>query len=563
MKKTLSIILASVIIISSLVAFALPISANQEYVLGAWDVMMPENAKNDSNHPPLSGYYYNEEGFHTYSPDFSFEHWGSERRTFTVVSKEKFDIKNFSMTIVVHDYFNDGSDNWLSFSVWSESNGMAQGNKSGKFGDGWTSLIRPGADGMVNRFESWNQTIGKRSETQVFLPLDDTAINPITFDPVIDEETDDFTITFAITDGVVTVNGTPIGSETDDCIAKRFDDGYAYIAVTLKNQDPTRYTYSPAISIIDVNGEVPYGDDRKEAESLPCLPPAELLEYQWYTGIHELQFVDFQNCSGFTTSDKSLNITTSPNGSDFSLTIMPYNSLTWLIDDEFSYVVFLVKNLCTCDSNGADASQHTLTSLAQVNYYVCDCCEGHEDTVGYCVTPIDENGNHIVTDCYSLFAISPIDRIWSDEYGLSLTFRNECDDSLSFDVIAVGFANDMIHIADSLSQMGLNGDSVRNGEPPVFPNNNVKEEPTVEETTVEESTVEKTTVEETTVEETSVKETTVEETSTKEPQSTEAQDVVTSDTASTLYGCESSSSIGIISIVAIIGSVALIKKKEE
>ena len=622
MKKTLSIILASVIIISSLVALALPVSAEEtEYVLGEWDVKMLETAKSDKNYPPLSGYHYDEKGFHTYSPNFRREHWGSNRRTFTVVSKEKFDIKNFSMTVVVHDYSNyKGSYNWISFSVWSESNGMAQGDTSANYGDGWTSLIRYDDDGIGNRFESWNQTIGGRSGKQQFSSLDDTQMNPIVFEPILDEETGDFTVTFAITDGVATINGTPIGSKTDECIAKRFEDGYAYVAFTLNNYDDTGYTSCPTISIIDVNGKAPYGDDRKEPESLPDLPTVESFQYVWCVGTKQLLMNNHENCSIYVTSDKSFKVNSSEK--EFSMDFQPYNSTTWLSDREYhSHVVVLAKNLCMCDSNGAEDTQHMLSPSCSISS-ICNCRD-HEliETERYCVTPIDENGNHIGTDCYSLFVYEACDGLRNIDFdSICLKFNNSNSD-VSFEIVAVGYTQNMNLIANCLSWMKLNSDTVKKDEPPEddigcnhfdFDNDGFcdlcfEEMPQFIDPDVEETTSPETSVIETEshpvecycydydidgycdncsepyiypstmpsvpgkpiVDGTSSSETQEEESAIQKPEITVDPDITT-ENASDIYdgeplivGCTSTAAFGAISIVAIIGSAVLIRKKED
>ena len=259
MKKTLSLILSAVLILSTLITLIIPASAEGE---GDWDVMLAANAKdatNASKIPLTPGYYYDETGFHTISPDYT-----NRNPKFTVISKEMYDLDNFSMTVVIHDYCTMG-DNWLSFSVWSESNGLAQGDTSGKYGDGWTSLIRPDlATGTLNRLESWNATKGGRTGKQVFTPIDETQLSPIVFDEIINED-GDRVITFAIEDGVVKVNGKAISPGTDNCIASRFTEGLAYIGVTLHNTDNSG-KYSPTISITDVNGEVPTGTDYRKPE---------------------------------------------------------------------------------------------------------------------------------------------------------------------------------------------------------------------------------------------------------------------------------------------------------
>ena len=201
-------------------------------VEGDWDVMLSATAEEGGiNTPPLAGYYYDSKGLHTISPDYT-----NYSPKFTVLSKEKINVRNFSMTVVVHDY-NTSGDNWLSFTIWSECNGFAQGYTGGDKGDGWTSIIRSGKDGNVNRLESWDQTKGGRTGKQSFINIDGTQMNPIVFKPIVDAKTGDFTITFEIKNGVVSVNGSVVGAGTDSCIADRFTDGLAYVGVTLNNSD--------------------------------------------------------------------------------------------------------------------------------------------------------------------------------------------------------------------------------------------------------------------------------------------------------------------------------------
>lgn len=267
MKKTLSIILSVVLILSTLTALIIPASAEGE---GDWDVVLRPVASqtDDKNNPPTPGYYYDETGFHTTSPTGYRYHEGciigevEFCPRFTVISKEPYDIENFSITVAIHDYQIEG-DNWLSFSLWSDPRGPEQGDTSGKYGDGWTSLIRGDYNtGKVNRFESWDQTKGGRTGNQVFKGLDNTQLKPIVFDEIRNDE-GDRVITFSIEGNVVKINGVAIGDETNNCIKNRFTDSLAYVSVTFWNSKIAT-DYHPTISVIDVNGEIPTGSDSRE-----------------------------------------------------------------------------------------------------------------------------------------------------------------------------------------------------------------------------------------------------------------------------------------------------------
>ena len=642
MKKTLSIILASVIIISSLVALALPVSAEEtEYVLGEWDVKMLETAKSDKNYPPLSGYHYDEKGFHTYSPNFSREHWGSNRRTFTVVSKEKFDIKNFSMTVVVHDYSNyKGSYNWISFSVWSESNGMAQGDTSANYGDGWTSLIRYDDDGIGNRFESWNQTIGGRSGKQQFSSLDDTQMNPIVFEPILDEETGDFILTFAITDGVTTINGTPIGSKTDDCIDTRFgDEGSAYFSVTLHNTD-TSSNYKPAISLIDVNGEVPYGSDSRPPERRIFIHPPVYNEDDPYILFDatlenansklprgsgcEIDFADDNESIKVTAREESFYI-------DFEVSdFLNYKA------DQFTYIAVILKNFCTCEIDEGESLNDACVGaeMGSIWYYVGKVNSPQNDCFAiiptyYTVTPKDAAGEWIYDDMYTVGILQVVNDHWIDRiHGFRLEIDQYTnygvDGKNTFEIMGAGIFknnNDLSDFVSEFRSLGLdtslidmeyidcfhedtNGDNICDicfeeleqptdiegttteethpiecycfdGDKDGYcdfcfrPYNNVESDTIFVHPETESSSAEIISEYET---QTEISDTTEKISDTDEVESAEnttvastpdSEDIYDGDALIVFSGCESTAAFSAISIVAIIGSAVLIRKKED
>ena len=346
MKKIISIILASMLIFTALVSLAIPVVANDavldEYE-GSWDVMLSETDKqlDDESKPPLPGYYYDADGFHTIAPEYD-----NHLPRFTVVSSEKYDIRNFCMTIVVHNYCTEG-DNWLSFCVWSEPNGFAQGDTSGNYGDGWISLIR-GRDGIIKEMQSFDQTISRNGKQQF------SFLQATTFEPIMDPNTGDAIIAFEIIDGVVSINGTPFGSQTDECIAKRFADGFAYVGVTLFNG--SRYCEgNPSLSIIDVNGMTPYGAGYREpkyftskvadiipSETVPLYAPAI-----WFDGNSvPMDTVKPANCIiGFNSENESIKVTVQSSVSYVKFNVP--NEISYEAED-FSYIVVIFKNFCTC-----------------------------------------------------------------------------------------------------------------------------------------------------------------------------------------------------------------------
>ena len=420
MKKTLAIIIVAVMLLSTLVALVVPAAAAGE---GNWDVMLSANAQpDDPKNPPLAGYHYDATGFHTDAPNYK-----DYNPKFSIVSKEMYNIQNFSMTIVVHDYSIAG-DNWLSFTIWSDCNGFAQGDTSGKYGDGWTSLIRPGADGNVNRFESWNQTKGGRSNKQTFTNIDGTQLAPVVFEPIVDAETGDFTVTFKIENGVVSVNGSVIGAGTDSCIADRFKDGLAYVGVTVHNTDASG-AHSPSISITDVNGMTPEGTDSRAAEvkdrkfgdlipsdSVPANTPSV-----WFDGTLEgtnTKLPTGSNCDiDFADDNESLKITAG--AAAFYMQFEVPDPITYEASD-FTYIVFIFKNFCTCAVGEGESLNDECTGGEVGSIWSCagEVTSPRNDCAApipayYLVTPTDDNGDWAYEDMYTVGVLQVTNELWS------------------------------------------------------------------------------------------------------------------------------------------------------
>ena len=479
MKKILSIILAATLVLAAFVSLTVPAAANDavldEYE-GSWDVMLSATAQpDDPKNPPLAGYYYDATGFHTDAPDYT-----NYNPKFSVVSKEMYNIQNFSMTIVVHDYSIVG-DNWLSFSVWSESNGFAQGDTSGKYGDGWTSMIRSGADGNVNRFESWDMRKGGRSGKQTFTAIDNTQLAPIVFDPIVDAETGDFTVTFKIENGVVTVNGSVIGAGTDSCIADRFKDGLAYVGVTLHNTD-SRGGYSPSISIVDVNGMTPEGSDyRAPADKCivvtPIIPSETVPENQpaiWFDGTLEAtnnKLPQGTNCD-IDFADDNEGILVTPKESVFFMRFDVPEHLAYVAED-FPCVVVIFKNFCTCVSDKNQNLNNVCRGSETAYMWYCagsvtapgyDC--GAVISEWYNVTPTDKNGNYLTDDMYTMAVVPIYNELWQGRiHGIRIDVSQYkyYENGDSFEIMGAGIFRNNYHqittFVRDFRDLGLNNEN--------------------------------------------------------------------------------------------------------
>ena len=451
MKKIVSMFLASIMVLSMLTAFIVPTVAVSDE--GGWDVMLSATTDlDDIKRQPIPGYYYDETGFHTDAPNYK-----NYNPKFSVVSKETYDIRNFSMTIVVHDYSAKG-DNWLSLSVWSESNGFAQGNITGKYGDGWTSLIRAGADGNVNRLESWDQTIGGRSGKQTFINIDGTQMNPIVFEPIVDAKTGDFTITFEIKNGVVSVNGSVIGENTDACIADRFKDGFAYVGVTLHNTDSSG-DYRPTVSIVDVNGMTPEGSDYRYPEDrildkAPFIPSESVPENQpaiWFDGTFATTYnklVTSMNCD-IEIADDNESIKVTACASSFFMQFEVPDHISYEAAD-FPYILMIFKNFCTCYAEEGENLNYACTGAEVGSIWYCagevtsprnDC--GAPIDRWYNVTPVDEKYDYVTDDMYTVVVLPINNELWQGRIHsirMDVAFYNNfSDDSRnSFEIMGFG-----------------------------------------------------------------------------------------------------------------------------
>ena len=406
MKKIISLILVSILMLSAMTS--LIFTASAEEATGNFDVLLSEDSERmpEEQKPPIPGYYYDENGFHTKSNGFK-----NFNPKFTVVSKEMYNIRNFSMTVVIHDYSVSG-DNWFSFTLWSESNGFAMGDTSGKYGDGWTSVIRAREDGILNRFESWNQTKGGRSGKQSFVSIDNTQNAPLRFEPNVDEETGDITITFSIVDGVLYVNNMIVGTNTDKVIFSRFKNDMAYVGVTLYNTDSSG-EHTPSISITDINGSVPQGSDSREPEN----KVREIGEMRdsatigantpalWLDGSLEKTNNDFPADTRYCEvafSDDNMNFSVTAQNHVFYMQFDVPDAISYNASD-FTYFAAIFKNYCTCNLGEDESLVYGCTNTSEslhIRYCAGNVTAANDDCIQkvesfYNVTP--ENSEDLYT----------------------------------------------------------------------------------------------------------------------------------------------------------------------
>lgn len=431
MKKTLSVILVAVMVLSTLVSLVVPAAAAEEATnTGKWKVeLSAPNYDDDAveeNIPPMPGWNWDSTGFHTVSPDYK-----NFNPKFTVVSTEQLDIKNFSMKVKIHDYAFIG-DNWFSFSVWSKSNGIAQGDTSGDYGYGWTSLIRHSAEkvgdetkNVLSTFQSFDMG-SKRNGGTNFNLIDNVVFE----NKAIPDENNDMIIEFAIVNGEVKVNGTVIGKNTDDCIAKSFSNGLGYVAVTLHNSDATG-TYKPTISILEVNGEVPEGTgsaapEEKSKDYGPMIDSTTVAPGTpaiWFGAAAE-----GTTNAGRKPSGGVCDITYTDNGDAFKVTVnntahyfqfnVP-NKITYDATD-FTWVVYIFRNLCTCNLDEGktihDCSENESGGIRFCAGEVTAPNDQCSQSVGYFMPitsaeSVDADGNY-TGDRYTIALVKVANEMW-------------------------------------------------------------------------------------------------------------------------------------------------------
>lgn len=267
MKTKLTALFLSLVMLVSVVSIlsTVPVGALTE---GDW---IPKrsakdyNEENADSYKPASGYYYDNEGFHTVKPDTT----GISVFT-NVVTREAYDLKHnndtknghvLSMKFRIDDYSyggENGADHWIAVSI-KDRQEVEHGNTD--LGDGLIVLNRGNGDGNATclphldnagRFDNV-ATVGIQAE----LDSQGREIYTFTLDYVNGEWI------FAMngyTFNTMTVNGTGV-SLTD--VFNSFETCAGYVAVTLHASVKGG---SGAFTILEFNGEVPFGEDRADSE---------------------------------------------------------------------------------------------------------------------------------------------------------------------------------------------------------------------------------------------------------------------------------------------------------
>ena len=346
MKKTLSVVLAMVMLVSTLAVFAVPTAAADNDTM--WDVFIPakEYEPTFENPKPLPGYHYTSDGFSTISPDYT-----NYKSKYTVASTEPQDLSGGYIFEVRIDEFafagENGADFWISFAIWSDSK-IDQANTTGKYGHGWTNLLRGDAT-TVNKSE--NATTGDDgTKWDVYSTTGDIQ-------PTVKDGKQYLTLEIS-PNWDIKVCGVEVSTPaTTEYLNKQFPDKTAYISVTM-NTGVVNENSSCTITKAGPNGEKPTGTASRQPEDknreIAPIAPENTVEANkpaiLFDGTLNASNKALPTGSGGVASvgedGKSVHVVS--NQTSVSLTFNVDDSISYDAND-FPMIAMLVKDYCACE----------------------------------------------------------------------------------------------------------------------------------------------------------------------------------------------------------------------
>ncbi len=474
MKKILSTVLVTVMILSAIVAVALIPAAADE--TGDWVATAapgaygknPDGSVDYTSTPdrPAPEYYYTDEGL-VVSGEYSSLYGETPR--FNVMSKEKYNLRDgISMSVRV-DEFKYGGDMWFSFSIWDSPN-IAQGDTSGQYGQGYTTLIRASGTRKY-AFSAWTQLQSFISDQTYYVPegpvrdawtaigMDGgSATNPLTFHPMVldtslatlgpeKDEDGKVTVTMNLTYDAATnlysleIANVPVNQiAINDYLNYRFPDGMAYIGFSINS---TQTDCTVTTTVTEFNGSVPAGTDnvgtsgtREEIGAI--IDPSTIPEGE------PALFFDGNNANGdYKEAGKLSNFDsltyTSNNDGTFTLKpqkpnatwveVAPKKSVSYDAAD-FPYIAVMMRDFCNCifapGENTCIAETEALTG-----YYHTDTRYSSDDTHMFSGTPEQHYTRDTTNDGrdYKLYILDMTDANltpdWSGRInGVKLVYNN-------------------------------------------------------------------------------------------------------------------------------------------
>lgn len=283
MKKLLALILCTVMVLAVIPTVTLTASAAGE---GDWTVRRSPDDTDPDDYTPAAGYYYDSEGFHTVSPDFT-----GSTPYYSVVTRDPVNLKDgFSMTFRIDEFAYKGEENkadeWISLTI-GETPYLTPGKETHEWGSGWVSLIRGFGDATATLESYWTQAKDADGNAG-----SGAGFGHLPVECQLDGGRELYVLDVTYTDNTyqLFLNGlrVPGGNDLSNRLKALVDSGDFYIGITFH----TGVSGSPAaLSILDVNGAVPSGNDsadpeenvrvpapRADASSVPVNQPALLFD---------------------------------------------------------------------------------------------------------------------------------------------------------------------------------------------------------------------------------------------------------------------------------------------
>ena len=376
MKKILSVFLALTMVLSLAVMFATNVAAAASDE-NMWTVLTHGNEylwDYEGERTSVPGYYYDEEGFHTYGGE-----WKANTPYQHVQTNQKVNLKDgVYMEVRVDEFDYNSQDKWFNFNIW-DSVGFEPGNLDERLGEGVQTLLRPSTSydndqpGYVNsvqwdikQFTSGGANSYIREENRTYVEKDGRKLLTFALTITWDEASETF---------AVDINGASAPERTIQYMHEKFsDDSYAYIGFAM-HSSTVGGSQSCTVTKFGTSREdatTPYGYDAKDPENYDNTPVDIMDPSNVLTGEPAI----FMNGNVFASDVKYT--PTSPVGSTIYVTddeyvhivsISSYAASQWMVDntvsyavEDFPYMMVLTKNLCTC-KRGAYVDCFALESM--------------------------------------------------------------------------------------------------------------------------------------------------------------------------------------------------------
>lgn len=355
MKKLLSVLLASAMILSLVFVCMITASASVE---GDWDVYANKGtyrAENEQDKKPVPGYEYTEDGLHMIPADWSdTSPWGIFQ------TKEQVDLRQGVYMEVRIDNFTYDGDKWFGFNIWEEKIDEFP-HETDKSSIGLEALVRINGNKEITSIPVNSHVEYGTATATTYM---NTAGVKNNFDsegrPIIT-----FQITWSEAEGYnVIINGATLTKSDAKTMTDLFDgpdnDGHAYISFSLQNsiKGGTVECTILKFGTSPTDCDTPTGDDSAEPinnkiviadiadpNTVPEGDPAIFIN-----GSKEAS--DISGKPGSTNNsiisindDNTINVKTTSGWASVSISVD--NEVSYDVDD-FPIMLIITKNFCTC-----------------------------------------------------------------------------------------------------------------------------------------------------------------------------------------------------------------------